>query len=118
MEIVTMYFSQEPEKKNLVTLSFFFPDYFISSYLPPQMRLWKATWPRCTRSVAWGQCSEDMKARIKTHEGYDEKSTTNDCLWLLQQIKSIKLQYHESTDAFVSLMDALQQFCACTQTAG
>ena len=24
IEIVTMYFSQEPEKKNLVTLSFFF----------------------------------------------------------------------------------------------
>ena len=38
IEIVTMYFSQEPEKKSLVTLSFFFPDYFISSYLPPQMR--------------------------------------------------------------------------------
>ena len=37
IEIVTMFFSQEPEKENLVTLSFFFPDYFISSYLPPQM---------------------------------------------------------------------------------
>ena len=37
IEIVTMCFSQEPEKKNLVTLSFFFQDYFISSYLPPQM---------------------------------------------------------------------------------
>ena len=37
IEIVTMHFSQEPEKKNIVTLSFFFQDYFISSYLPPQM---------------------------------------------------------------------------------
>ena len=37
MEIVTMCFSQEPEKKSLVTLSFFFSDYFVSSYLPPQM---------------------------------------------------------------------------------
>ena len=59
-----------------------------------------------------------MKARIKRHDGFDAKSAANDCLWLLQQIKSIKLQYHESTDAFVSLMDALQQFCACTQSPG
>ena len=31
-------------------------------------------------SVAWGQCSEDMKARIKTHDRYEERAAANDCL--------------------------------------
>ena len=69
-------------------------------------------------AVAWGQCSEDMKNRLKTHDGYELKSAAHDCVWLLQQIKSVKMQYDESTDSFVSLLEALYNFSVCKQTVG
>ena len=31
-------------------------------------------------AVAWGQCSDAMKARVKTHSGYEEMSLANDCV--------------------------------------
>ena len=40
-------------------------------------------------TVIWGQCSEDMKSMVKTHEGYKERTAENDCNWLLRQIKSV-----------------------------
>ncbi|KAI2513612.1 hypothetical protein MHU86_752 [Fragilaria crotonensis] len=69
-------------------------------------------------TVIWGQCSEDMKARVKTHEGYTEKSTKNDCFWLLRQIKSVTLQFDESKNGFLSLLDARHSFLACKQLIG
>jgi hypothetical protein len=69
-------------------------------------------------AVAWGQCSADMKARVKTHEGYETKSVANDCVWLLRQIRSVTLQFNESKDGFMSLLDAQHRFLACKQSAG
>jgi hypothetical protein len=69
-------------------------------------------------AVAWGQCSEDMKARVKTHEGYDDKSTANDCVWLFQQIRSVTLQFNDSKDGFMSLLDAQFNFLSCKQSSG
>ena len=47
-------------------------------------------------TVIWGQCSEDMKSMVKTHEGYKERTAENDCNWLLRQIKSVTMQYDAS----------------------
>ena len=69
-------------------------------------------------AVAWGQCSEDMKVRVSTHDHYETKSAANDCVWLLEQIQSVKLQYHEGSDAFMSLLDALNSFLSCKQAVG
>jgi hypothetical protein len=69
-------------------------------------------------AVIWGQCSDDMKARVKTHEGYDERSAKNDCFWLLRQIKSVTLQFNESRNGFLSLLDAQHSFLACKQLTG
>jgi hypothetical protein len=30
-------------------------------------------------AVIWGQCSDDMKAKIKTHDDYKDKTVNNDC---------------------------------------
>ncbi len=38
-------------------------------------------------AVAWGQCSEAMKARLKSLDGYQAKADANDCLWLLESIR-------------------------------
>ncbi|KAI2512761.1 Reverse transcriptase (RNA-dependent DNA polymerase) [Fragilaria crotonensis] len=69
-------------------------------------------------AVIWGQCSENMKARVKTSEYYADKATKNDCFWLLRQIKSITLQFDESKNAILSLLDAQQSFLSCKQLPG
>ncbi|KAI2510045.1 Reverse transcriptase (RNA-dependent DNA polymerase) [Fragilaria crotonensis] len=66
-------------------------------------------------AVAWGQCSEAMKARVKTHSGYDEMAMANDCVWLLKQIRSVTLQFHDNKDSFMSLLDAQFGFLSCKQ---
>ena len=35
-------------------------------------------------AVAWGQCSEEMKLRLKTHDGYEASASANDCVWLFK----------------------------------
>ncbi|KAI2508903.1 Reverse transcriptase (RNA-dependent DNA polymerase) [Fragilaria crotonensis] len=69
-------------------------------------------------AVIWGQCSENMKARIKVSEHYTDKAIKNDCFWLLRQIKSITLQFDESKNAILSLLDAQQSFLSCKQLPG
>ena len=66
-------------------------------------------------AVAWGQCSEAMKARVKTHNGYDAMALANDCVWLLKQIRSVTLQFHDNKDSFMSLLDAQFGFLSCKQ---
>ena len=53
-------------------------------------------------AVGWGQCSEDMKVQVKTHEGFNDKSIAKDCVWLIQQIKSVTLQFNDSKDVSFS----------------
>ncbi len=82
---------------------------------------------KCTRTlksnlatifaVAWGQCSEAMKARVKTRKGYEAMAVANDCVWLLSQIRSVTLQFHDSKDSFMSLLDAQFGFLSCKQKA-
>jgi hypothetical protein len=69
-------------------------------------------------AVIWGQCSENMKARLKTHDSYADKAAKNDCFWILRQIKSVTLQFDESKNAILSLLDAQQSFLSCKQLPG
>ena len=36
-------------------------------------------------AVIWGQCSEAMKAKVKSHDSYKDRSVENDCFWFLKQ---------------------------------
>lgn len=69
-------------------------------------------------AVAWGQCSEAMRAKIKSHAKYTETTERNDCYWLLKQIKSVTLQFDETKYGFVSIMDARANFLNCRQGQG
>ena len=70
-------------------------------------------------TVIWGQCSEDMKSKVKTHVGYKEKVAVHDCVWLLKPIKSVTLQFDVSRNAYLSLLvDAQESFLCCRQTHG
>jgi hypothetical protein len=59
-------------------------------------------------TVIWGQCSEDMQARVKTNKAYEPKSVANDCAaWLLDSIRSV-----------MSLLEAEYSFLSCKQEPG
>jgi hypothetical protein len=69
-------------------------------------------------AVAWGQCSEEMKLRLKTHDGYEVSASVNDCVWLFKNIsRSVTQQFQDSKDGFLSLLDAEHSFLDCKQTA-
>ena len=66
-------------------------------------------------AVIWGQCSKKMKAQVQTHKGHTNRAVDNNCVWLMQQIKSVTLQFNESKNGFLSLHDAQQCFLKCRQ---
>ena len=69
-------------------------------------------------AIVWGQCSEAMKAKVKSMTGYKEKAEANDCYWLLKQIKAVTLQFDEKRNVFISLLDARTSFLNCQQKQG
>jgi hypothetical protein len=60
-------------------------------------------------SVIWGQCSDDMKTKLKSTPGFAE-ATKEDCTWLLKKIKGISLKFDEMRNAFLSASDARGSF--------
>jgi len=56
-------------------------------------------------AVAWGQCSEAMKARIKCFDHYQRKTDVNNCLWLLESIRATTLELDEK-NGIMSFIDA------------
>jgi len=69
-------------------------------------------------AVIWGQCSEAMRAKVKSLDDYKTKTNENDCYWLLKQIKAITLQFDEKRNGFISLLDARTSFLTCKQSQG
>jgi hypothetical protein len=66
-------------------------------------------------AVTWGQCSEAMKAKIKSLDNYIKRTSNNDCAWLLEQIRAVTLQFDSKRNSFLSLMDARTSFLTCKQ---
>ena len=70
------------------------------------------------QAVVWGQCSEAMKAKIKSIHDYDTKTTECDCAWLLKNIKAVTMQFDDKRNGYVSLLDAMAGFLNCRQQQG
>jgi hypothetical protein len=66
-------------------------------------------------AVIWGQCSETMKARVKSLAGYKARTEDNDCFWVLKQIKAITLKFDEKRNDILSLLDARCSLLNCRQ---
>ena len=47
-------------------------------------------------SVAWGQCSEALKSKIKSLPGYQDKADKCDCVWLIGKIASVMQKFEET----------------------
>jgi hypothetical protein len=69
-------------------------------------------------AVAWGQCSEAMRAKVKSLSHYKEKTELTDCVWLLRQIKAVTLQFDEKRNVLMSLIDARTSLMNCKQEPG
>jgi hypothetical protein len=69
-------------------------------------------------AVAWGQCSEAMCAKVKLLSHYKEKAELTDCVWLLQQINAVTLQFDEKRNVLMSLIDARTSLMNCKQEPG
>jgi hypothetical protein len=70
------------------------------------------------QAVIWGQCSEAMKAKIKSLDGYETSVETNDCKWLLSNIKAVTMQFDAKHNGYVSMLDATAGFLNCRQQPG
>ena len=66
-------------------------------------------------SVAWGQCSKAMKARLKSLDRYQAKADADNCLWLLESISAITLVLDKKTNGIMSLLDARCNTLTCCQ---
>lgn len=61
-------------------------------------------------AVIWGQCSEAMKAKVKSMENFKMKAKENDCFRLLKEVKAVTLQFDQKPNIFISLLDARTSF--------
>jgi hypothetical protein len=68
-------------------------------------------------SVAIGQCTDTMKAKLESLKDFDEKHAASDCHWLLKSILSITLQFDQRRYGHLAIMDAHQKFLSCKQSS-
>jgi hypothetical protein len=66
-------------------------------------------------SVAWGQCSEALKAKLKSLTGYKEKSEAHDCVWLFGKIGSVMQKFEETRHAYTSMVVVMGSLSSCRQ---
>ena len=61
---------------------------------------------KATYAVIWGQCSEAMKAKLKSLPDFSARDAASDCIWILKEIKGIMLRFEGQRYIFLSLYDA------------
>ena len=71
---------------------------------------------RSIYSLVWGRCSNAMQAKVMANPGYDLADKQCDCVWFLQQIKSVmskfegeKQIFHANTEARARLEELKQK---------
>ena len=70
------------------------------------------------QAVIWGQCSEAMKAKIKSLDGYENSMADDDCEWMLKNIKAVTMQFDAKHNGYISMLDATAAFLNCRQQQG
>ena len=69
-------------------------------------------------TVIWEQCSEAMKSKVKSLDGYKESAESNDCAWLLHNIRAVTMQFDAKHDGYISMLDAIANFVNCRHQQG
>ena len=57
-------------------------------------------------TIIWGQCSETMRAKVKSSTEYTAKSAICDCEWLLKTIRGVTLKFDGQRKIHRSISDA------------
>jgi hypothetical protein len=66
-------------------------------------------------AVIWGQCSEAMKAKVKSLDGYAKSTEDDDCIWLLNNIKAVTMQFDANHNGYMSMLNAIAGLVNCRQ---
>ena len=66
-------------------------------------------------SVTWGQCSEALKAKLKSLTGFKEKFEGHDCVWLFGKISSVMQKFEETRHAYTSMVVVMNNLSSCRQ---
>ena len=69
-------------------------------------------------AVIWGQCSEPMRTKLRALDDFTARNQSNDCLWLLSEIKGVTHQFDTKRNIFLSLLDARIAYYTCSQGQG
>lgn len=56
------------------------------------------------------------EGQIKASRNYIEKSATNNCFWILKQIKSVTLKFDSKRNGYIALLDATANFVNLRQS--
>ncbi|GAX20129.1 hypothetical protein FisN_17Lu131 [Fistulifera solaris] len=68
-------------------------------------------------NLIWEQTSPAMQTKVKSVEGFEERFDAHDCVWLLQQLKAVTMNYDNKKNPMVSEIEAKKNFFACQQAA-
>ncbi len=61
---------------------------------------------RSIYSLVWGQCSNEMQAKLQALDGYDNADKNCDCIWLLTQIKGVMFKFEGQKEIFHAHVEA------------
>jgi hypothetical protein len=71
------------------------------------------------QAILLGQSSEAMKDKLRSLNDFKTETKQNNCLWILQKIRSINLrQFDEKKNGFIFIMDVQRSFLTCKQHPG
>ena len=70
------------------------------------------------QAVIWGQCSEAMKAKIKSLPEYKNKLEESDCYWFMINIKAVTMQFDAKHKPHMSLWNSVAGLANCRQQPG
>jgi Zinc knuckle len=70
------------------------------------------------QAIIWGQCSEAMRSKLKSIDGYEESVADDDCEWMLKNIKAVTMQFDAKHNGYISMLDATAAFLNCRQQQG
>lgn len=68
-------------------------------------------------AVAWGQCSDGMKAKLKTSDDYEQKHNDTNVSWLLKEIRGVTFGFESQRSLYLSLQIARKDFYSFKQGA-
>ena len=67
-------------------------------------------------TIIWGQSSPTMQTKVNSVKDYEAQADAHDCLWLLQQIKAITINYENKKILMMSELEVKEQFTHANRT--